>query len=165
MSHKFLALTAAVCLFATPAFAAEDEAALLAKSLCAKPDQTIFTCANKDVTVSICKENDKYGLYSGTKEKPETLMMADPSMVQFGTLMYAGGGGNYLRFDEGTKLFYAYSASGKGWEQAGLDTLATDGAKTSSIVCDYKTAAQSDFFGNLGLKENETEGFEIDVVE
>lgn len=99
-------------------------AVLAADSHCTAEEDTVFSCDLGKKVVSVCASkpltaNSGYLQYRyGTLGKPELLFPSasvSPKIVtQARTLMFAGGGGAYLRFNNGSTSYIVYSAIGQG---------------------------------------------------
>jgi hypothetical protein len=105
--------------------------ALKVTSHCATEEKVIFSCATTNAKViSLCSSSpltssNGYLQYRfGPADKPELVYpatRAHPSKYfQLGTLLYSGGGGEFLKFRNGEYTYIVFSAIGKGWEKAGV---------------------------------------------
>jgi hypothetical protein len=115
------ALIAMFCTLSASAYAAP--------ALCLNDEQDIFSChtATKKI-ISVCASKDLapdhgYLQYRfGLPDKVEVAVPADRSVspansALSGTLVFSGGGGDYLRFKAGDYDYVVYTAIGKGWER------------------------------------------------
>jgi hypothetical protein len=100
-------------------------------SHCMPEEKVIFSCdtANAKV-ISLCSSStltssDGYLQYRfGPAGKPEFVYPATREhpgkYFQLGTLMYSGGGGEFLKFRNGEYTYIVFDGIGKGWEKAGV---------------------------------------------
>lgn len=112
---------------------------------CKSGEQLVFGCntgANRNV--SVCASPDlspTTGMleYRFTRKGKIELVVPSASssaadwrtQVKAGQVMYAGGGGAYLRFEENLHGYVVYSATGRGWGQKhGLMVVAPNGKQT-----------------------------------
>jgi hypothetical protein len=117
--------------------AAPATASPAAKSLCTDQEQTVFACPtdqNKQIAVCAAKDDvlqsmSGYMQYRfGTAAKVELSLPADSdantfaSITEHSNLMFAGGGGHYIRFSasDGKTSYVVYSAIGEGFDEAGV---------------------------------------------
>jgi hypothetical protein len=170
----------AVCLLllaAGPSQAlAQKEAA--AASHCTVDETIIFACpVDNQRLLSVCVSQE-YGpdsgyvqYRSGPAGKAETVVPAEKAVpsraAQSGTWMFSGGGGAYLRFEEGGISSHVYTAIGR-WgdngetvERAGA-WVEKDGKVVSDIRCKGSAVSElgPEFFEKAGLPEVESE-FEL----
>lgn len=81
------------------------------------------------------------------------------SQVASRSLMFSGGGGAYLRFNNQTYAYVVYTATGRGWgEKTGLFVL-KDGQTVSKLPCTGKHESQ------LGVELFEQAGIAQDADE
>lgn len=75
------------------------------------------------------------------------------SYVQARTLMFAGGGGGYLRFVNGAHHYIVYSAIGKGWGAKDGVAVEKNGQLVANLECrDVPVSELSEeFFNRAGL--------------
>ncbi|MFO1350086.1 MAG: hypothetical protein U1F68_05155 [Gammaproteobacteria bacterium] len=118
-------------------------------------EQVIFTCmTSKTKAVSLCASNsltatDGYLQYrfGVLGEDPELVYPAKPehpaSHFRSGTLAFSGGGGAYLRFDNGAYTYTVFTGIGKGWEKQGV--VVEKGSKRVAYL-----ACKGDWMSELG---------------
>ena len=117
--NAFAYLGSLVTLISLPVGAAE--------SLCQEQEQIIFSCSLDKKMVSVCASTD-FSSSSGYLQyrfgQKNALELAFPALtesvrshphIQARTLLFAGGGGGYLRFITGNYNYIVYTAIGKGW--------------------------------------------------
>ena len=132
------------------------------RSLCVADETIVFSCALKrQRVVSVCASrglsaNDGYVQYRlGTPSKLEIAVpmaaansLVEPltwrSAVRSHSVMYAGGGGSYLRFNEARYSYVTYAATGRGWiEKQGIMVL-----KDEKLLAVHKCAGK--FTSSMG---------------
>jgi len=144
-------------------------------SHCFHNESVIFSCntaANK--VISICSSPTlgyesgylqyRYGsigsfpeyVYPSNHEKASKFFYS-------GNLTYAGGGGSYLKFVNGTYNYVIYAGIGRGWEQQGL-VIKDRQHEISRMSCQgaWKSAIGPQLFGQARLTRDSA-GFEIPV--
>ena len=142
-----------------------------AESHCHPHEQIIFSCSLGKKTVSVCASNDfsansGYLQYRfGQQSTPElvfpVLTESTPvsQFVQARTLMFAGGGGGYLRFINGPYNYIVYTAIGKGW--GAKDGVAVE--KNNQLIVNLEcrdvpiTKLSEEFFTHAGLLIDQNE--------
>ena len=149
-----------------------------AASHCAVDETLVFACPVDDQRLlSVCASRE-YGPDSGylqyrfgLADKAEIVVPAEkvkPSRAaQSGMWIFSGGGGAYLRFEEGGTSYHVYTAigrwgnSGKTAERAGA-WVEKDGKVLSDIRCKGPATSElgPEFFEKAGLPEVESE-FEL----
>ena len=157
--------------FTLAVFSAQLHAGDVNKSLCKAGEAVVFSCNTGKKLISVCASenlaaNAGYVQYRfGTKEKLE-LSFPDnefhPGLYATGgNLMYSGGGGAYMRFNNGAYSYVVYSGIGKGWEKQGV-AVEKNGKLLSNIPCKEPSVEGfgSEFFTTNGIPED-TVGFEI----
>ena len=121
--------------------------------------------------VSVCASNDfsassGYLQYRfGAKGAPELvfpdLTKATPvtSYVQARALMFAGGGGGYLRFINGQHHYIVYTAIGKGWGERDGVAVEENGQRIANLECrDVPLSKLSEeFFSHANLPADRDE--------
>lgn len=146
-----------------------------AESHCQGEEQVIFSCSLGEKTVSVCASND-FSASSGYLQyrfgplgMPELTFPAvnDASVpvvqfIQARTLIFAGGGGGYLRFINGEYHYIVYTAIGKGWGTK--DGIAVE--RSHQVIANLKcqdvpvSKISAEFFTRAGLSIDQNE-FEI----
>ena len=141
------------------------------ESYCSAQEQIVFSCSLGKKMVSVCASNDfsansGYLQYRfGLKGAPELvfpgLTKAAPaaSYVQARTLMFAGGGGGYLRFINGPHHYIVYTAIGKGWGERDGVAVEKNGQRIANLGCrDVPLSKLSEeFFSHASLPADRDE--------
>lgn len=157
-------------LLAVPAWAAESH--------CRAQEHIIFSCSVGKKTVSVCASADLsattgYLQYRFGPKGALELVFPDmtqastaASYVQARTLMFAGGGGGYLRFINGAHQYIVYSAIGKGWGPKDGVAVERNGQLVVNLECrDVPLSELSEeFFNRAGLPADRHE-FQIPVLD
>lgn len=145
--------------------------ALAADSLCTKAEETVFSCNLDHKVVSVCASKplttqSGYLQYRfGAVAKPELTFpktnVLPKSVIQARTLMFAGGGGAYLRFNSGATSYIVYSAIGKWGTKDGI-AVERQGKTVAHFECkDVPVSEMGEaFFTRVGLVEDPQE-FEL----
>jgi hypothetical protein len=135
-----------------------------ADSHCSDQEQIVFSCSLGKKIVSVCASaeltpSSGYLQYRfGAKSALELILPASRDSNQkktilANTLMFAGGGGGYLRFMNGRYQYVVYTAIGRGWgTKEGV--LVKKGAKQiANLKCQDIPTSQlgNDFFRRAGL--------------
>ncbi len=154
------------CLFALtalPVWATE--------SLCHEREQIIFSCSLGKKMVSVCASND-FSASSGYLQyrfgKGGVLELAFPNLtesaqasqfVQARTLMFAGGGGGYLRFINGPYHYIVYTAIGKDWGAKDGVAVEKNNQLIANLECQDIPASKlnEEFFTYAGLSADQNE--------
>ncbi|MDP1549543.1 MAG: hypothetical protein Q8L97_05210 [Nitrosomonas sp.] len=142
-----------------------------AESLCNTQEQIIFSCSLGKKMVSVCASND-FSANSGYLQyrfgQKDALELAFPNLtesapaaqsVQARTLMFAGGGGGYLRFINGQHHYIVYTAIGKGW--GAKDGVAVE--KNNQLIANLEcqdipvSKLSEEFFTHAGLSADQNE--------
>lgn len=148
---------------AVPAWAAESH--------CRAEERIIFSCSLGKKTVSVCASAELsatsgYLQYRfGPKDALELVFpdvtQATPaaSYVQARTLIFAGGGGGYLRFINGQHHYIVYTAIGKGWGAKDGVAVEKNNQLIASLECrDVPVSKLSEaFFSQAGLSADQNE--------
>ena len=148
------------------------------ESLCNAQEQVIFSCSLDKKTVSVCASND-FSANSGYLQyrfgQKDALELAFPNLtesalasqsVQARTLMFAGGGGGYLRFINGQHHYIVYTAIGKGW--GAKDGVAVE--KNNQLIANLEcqdipvSKLSEEFFTHAGLSADQNE-FQIPGID
>ena len=144
-------------------------------SLCSSDEQVVFSCATtQKKVVSICASSDltatagylQYRIgtpgktpeltFPSAKERPK-------ARFQSGTLMFSGGGGAYLTFNNDAYNYSIFTGIGKGWEKEGV-VVKKDGRQVSYLQCQNPWTSQlgPDWFAKVGIPIDPNAGdFEI----
>jgi hypothetical protein len=158
-------------LFILVAVGAQVYADDIKKSLCNTGEAVVFSCSTGKKIISVCASenlsaNSGYVHYRfGAKEKIELSFpdnQSHPSLyVTSGNLMYSGGGGAYMRFNNGAYSYVVYSGMGKGWDKEGV-AVEKNGKLLSNIVCKDTSVGVfgSEFFTANGIPDDKN-GFDI----
>lgn len=141
--------------------------------LCQPSEAVVFSCPVKGQrTVSVCaskplSSTEGYLQYRfGKGDKSEITLPKDASSVAnwrkevtSRSLMFAGGGGAYLRFNNQAYAYVVYTAIGRGWgEKQGLFVL-KDGQMIANLKCAGKHQTQMGLalFEQAGIAEDAEE--------
>lgn len=115
-------------------------------SLCTPDEKVVFTCqTTKAKLVSLCgmgivEGEAGYLQYRiGAAGKPPemvhpTARLQPKEGFQYGTLLYASAGGAFVQFTKGSFKYVTYSASGKGWDKAGV-SVTQAGKPIAEVFC------------------------------
>ena len=141
------------------------------ESLCNAQEQVIFSCSLDKKTVSVCASND-FSANSGYLQyrfgQKDALELAFPNLtesapasqsVQARTLMFAGGGGGYLRFINGQHQYIVYTAIGKGWGAKDGVAVEKNNQLIANLECqDIPVSKLNEaFFTHAGLSADQNE--------
>ena len=100
---------------------------------CRSEEKVIFTCALKNQKkLSVCGD-EKTKKIEYRFGRPKKIEMALPAM-NFGSIMYSGGGGSYIRFKKDATEYLVYSSFVKGSEDSGVN-IKKDGKLIAEISC------------------------------
>jgi hypothetical protein len=123
----------------------------------------ISVCASKDLAADRGYLQYRFGL----PDKVEVAVPADRSVAPAnsalsGTLVFSGGGGDYLRFKAGDYDYVVYTAIGKGWGEKDGVAIEKNGKRLSHVSCKDEPVSKLgvDFYGKAGLKED-TSDFDL----
>ncbi|MEY3881179.1 MAG: hypothetical protein RIQ94_1975 [Pseudomonadota bacterium] len=166
MRYLATRLTGLIYLFSSAAIATESH--------CNAQEQVVFSCSTGTKLVSVCASKDLsatrgYLQYRfGVSSKPELLFPSSTQTIlprtniQARTLMFAGGGGGYLRFINGHYNYIVYSAIGQGWGAKDGIAVEKDGKVMANLLCKEVPVSilSEDFFGKAGLSNDQKE-FEL----
>ena len=148
------------------------------ESLCNVQEQVIFSCSIDKKTVSVCASND-FSANSGYLQyrfgQKGALELAFPDLtesaptsqsIQARTLMFAGGGGGYLRFINGLHHYIVYTAIGKGWGVKDGVAVEKNNQLIANLECqDIPVSMLSEaFFTHAGLSADQDE-FQIPGID
>ena len=146
-------------------------AAAKAESHCQKPEQIIFSCSLGKKIVSVCASHDfssSNGYLQYRFGEKDALELAFPPLIasiqsspyiQARTLIFAGGGGAYLRFIKEQYHYVVYTAIGKGW--GAKDGVAVE--KNSQLITHLEcqdipvSKLNEEFFSRAGLSVDQDE--------
>jgi len=145
--------------------------AYAAATLCSSAEEDVFSChtaTNKIISVCASKDlaSDRgYLQYRfGLPDKVEVAVPADRSVAPAnsalsGTLVFSGGGGDYLRFKAGEYDYVVYTAIGKGWGEKDGVAIEKNGKRLSHVSCKDEPVSKLgfDFYGKAGLKTDESD--------
>jgi hypothetical protein len=140
------------------------------KSLCSKNEQIVFSCSLGKKTLSVCASSNisptsgylQYRLGKKNKAEiafPDSSKIADRKLIQARTLMFAGGGGAYLRFINGSFNYVVFTAIGRGWGTKDGVSVLKNGKPIANLMCqDVPVSLMGDdFFTRAGLGTDDTE--------
>jgi hypothetical protein len=156
---RICSLVLNLCAFSASAYAAP--------SLCLADEAKIFSCAAGKKIISVCSSKDLaadrgYLQYRfGSSGKVELTIPADRSVLPrnsalSGTLVFSGGGGDYLRFQAGEYQYVVYTAIGKGWGEKDGVAIEKDGKRRAHVSCTDEPESQlgAAFYTKAGLKQD-----------
>jgi hypothetical protein len=129
MNYRILTLVS--LLVSTPAFCQEGP------SLCTRAEKPVFSCSTGKKIISVCQVRDGLQYRFGPAAKPELVWpdnISRTDLIRQGSLLFASGGGTYLRFTHGQTDYVVYSASGRGWEAQGV-AVERQGKLIANIKC------------------------------
>ncbi|WP_295623965.1 hypothetical protein [uncultured Nitrosomonas sp.] len=146
-----------------------------AESHCQEQEQVIFSCSLGEKTVSVCASNDfsansgylqyRFGPLDMLELSFPTVNDASAPATQFiqaRSLMFAGGGGGYLRFINGWYHYIVYTAIGKGWGTKDGVAVQRKHQLIANLECQDVPVSEisTEFFTRAGLSIDRNE-FEI----
>lgn len=143
--------TAAV---ATPALSTAVRPKVPVDSHCAKGETIVFACAAGKKLISVCGTAGGLQYRFGPKGASELNWPDNPAqknLVTHGSIMLAGGGGDYLRFTKGQTAYIIYSASTKSADKEGV-AVEKDGKVIANVACSQP--ATSDLSGGAARAAN-----------
>jgi hypothetical protein len=141
-------LLAAITLssFSPPAQTGDHKPAPKVPSHCSAQEKVIFSCStSKSKVVSLCASAG-LDAASGYMQYRFGAVGAQPEFVypqaqehpkdhfKSGTLMYSGGGGAYLEFNNGEYKYVLFTGIGKGWEREGV-VVSKSGKQAALLEC------------------------------
>lgn len=133
-------------------------------SHCSGQEKVIFSCkTSKTKTVSLCASpvlnatsgylQYRFGVVGSKPEfvYPET-QEHPKDHFQSGTLMYSGGGGAYLEFNNGEYNYVVFTGIGKGWEKEGVE-VSKAGKQIAVLEChgQWDSEIGPDFFDRAAI--------------
>jgi len=119
-----------------------------ADSHCTKSEATVFACTAGKKLISVCAAAGALQYRFGPKGAPELSWpdnSAQKNLVVHGSIMLAGGGGDYLRFTKGKTDYIVYSASTKSVDKEGV-VVEQGGKMLANVACTQ--AAATDLGGS-----------------
>jgi hypothetical protein len=142
-----------------------------AESHCRAQERIVFSCSLGKKTVSVCASADlsatsgylqyRFGPKGAFELAFPDLTKATPaaSHVQARTLMFAGGGGGYLRFVNGAHHYIVYTAIGKGWGTKDGVAVEKNGQLVTNLECRDVPVSElgEEFFNRTGLPVDQYE--------
>ena len=149
-----------------------------AVSLCGQDEAVMFTCpvaGNKVLSVCSSKVAStdtgflqyRYGKAGKTEISLPAAKTAPSKSAQGGTLAFSGGGGAYLRFQNGSTDYYVYTAIGKWGKNGKTATKAgvaveSKGKLKTNIRCTAPETSElgPDMFEKMGVPED-TSDFDL----
>jgi hypothetical protein len=153
------ALIALFCTLSSSAYAAS--------TLCMSDETNLFSCTAGKKVISVCASKDLaadrgYLQYRfGTPGKVEATVPADRSVppkssALAGTLVFSGGGGDYLRFKAGDYEYVVYTAIGKGWGEKDGVAIEKSGKRLTHVSCTDEPVSKLgvDLSTKAGLKRD-----------
>lgn len=142
-----------------------------AAGLCVPGEEPVFACPVGRQTLSVCAQapagapavltyrfgrRSAIGLAITATVAPSA---PEGARVSARTLMFAGGGGAYLRFVHGEHHYVVYSAIGRGWGQKQGVSVQRGGKALAVRRCTAKAVSTlgPDLFQRLGVTEDPQE--------
>jgi hypothetical protein len=138
---------------------------------CQAQEQIIFSCSFGKKIVSVCASSD-FSVSNGYMQYrfgprgalelvfPALTETADSArFIQARTMMFAGGGGGYLRFINGNYHYIVYTAIGKGWGAKDGVAIEKDQQLMANLACQDVPISKlsEEFFTHAGLPIDQTE--------
>lgn len=127
---------------------------------CGAGKKVISVCASKDIAPDHGYLQYRYG----TPGKIEMTVPADKSApaaktVIAGSLMFSGGGGDYLRFKAGDYEYIVYTAIGRGWGEKDGVAIEHNGKRRGHVSCTDEPDSKlgTSFYTKAGLAEDKPE--------
>lgn len=140
-------------------------------TLCVAKEKIVFSCSTGKKIISVCSSENLsseagYVQYRyGTKTMTELIFPVQKNhpkdFTKAGNLAFSGGGGSYMRLNNGAYSYIVYSGIGKDWEKDGL-VVEKSGETLSNIPCKSSVVSNIgvDFYEKNAVPEDEA-GFEI----
>lgn len=140
-------------------------------TLCIAQEKIVFSCGTGKKVISVCSSENLspdtgYVQYRyGTKTMTELIFPEQKNHPKdFATgdnLTFSGGGGSYMRLNNGAYSYIVYSAIGKNWGKDGL-VVEKSGETLSNIPCESSVVSNIgvDFYEKNAVPKDEA-GFEI----
>lgn len=139
---------------------------------CLPPQRALFSCSTGSKTVSVCGSPD-LSANSGSLQyrfgSPQAVELAYPpagadwrKLTRAGTLIYSGGGGAFLAFDNRPFRYIVYTAVGRGWGSKAGVVVEKDRKRIASLACKGEVTSElgPDLFSMAGIAEFD-ENFEL----
>lgn len=166
--RRFALIHLAALALAGPALAAPP-------SLCAKGEAVAFTCSTGTRILSVCETEGGRGLQYryGTPAKLDLAFpppgTAPAKVFHSGTMMYSGGGGAWLGFDNGAFGYTVFTAIGRWGPNETAKSVAgvavtKDDADVADIACKTPETSElgPDLFARYGLvTDDPADSFDI----
>ena len=115
------------------------------ESHCTTSEKTVFNCKAGKKIISVCGVGGELQYRYGRFGSPELRLPTTPgeaSLVSYGTIMLAGGGGDYLRFVNGKTDYIVYSASIKGGADKEGVAVEKNGKLLANAACSSPAASE-----------------------
>jgi len=117
-----------------------------ATTLCLSDESSLFSCRAGTKVISVCGSKDlapdrghlqyRFGSPNNVELTiPPDHLVPPASSALAGTLMFSGGGGDYLRFKAEGYEYVVYTAIGKGWGEKDGVAIIKDGKRLAHISC------------------------------
>jgi hypothetical protein len=158
-------LAVIVALLPLPVLAAEAAG-------CLPPQQTLFSCSTGNKSVSICG-SPNLSAGSGSLQyrfgSPARLELSYPptdadwrQFTRAGTLMFSGGGGAFLAFENTPFRYVVYTAAGRGWGSKAGVIVEKNRKRIASLACKGEVMSRlgPDLYSTAGIAESD-ENFEL----
>jgi len=150
----------------------------MAESLCQMQEQIVFSCRLGQKQVSVCSSDrltaDQGYLQFRLGDKSAFDLVFPPLQdasllsrnVLGRSLVFAGGGGGYLRFVDGDDHYIVYTATGRGWGIKDGVAFESKGNLLSHMECQDIPVSQisEDFLQRSGIRMDQNE-FEIPGID
>jgi hypothetical protein len=141
--------------------------AVAADSLCSGQETRVFNCAAGSKIVSVCASTTltksagylqyRFGSKTAAEVQIPAAQTHPDTSIKAGNLMFAGGGGAYLRFANGGYEYVVYTAIGKGWGTKEGVAVQKGGKPVANIKCSKLAESKlgAEFFEQAGLASDE----------
>jgi hypothetical protein len=144
--------------------------ALSADTFCRAQEQTVFSCTLGQNIVSVCASDDlsptrgylqyRFGPKNSTAfSLPASTQSSSRAWIRARSLMFAGGGGGYIRFFHGRYQYIVYSAIGRDWGTKDGVAVEKDGKLLRHFTCQDVPVSKlgEKLFTQAGLAEDQVE--------
>ena len=139
---------------------------------CLPPERTLFSCNTGNKTVAVCG-SPGLSTSSGSLQyrfgSPSAGGLSYPptgadwrKLTRAGTLIFSGGGGAFLAFDNTPFRYIVYTAVGRGWGSKAGVVVEKDRKSIASLACKGEVMSElgPDLFSTAGIAESD-ESFEL----
>lgn len=120
---------------------------------CTSDEQTIFTCKlKKQKELSVCYKDKKLEYRFGKSKSVElTLPKRPEDKVTWNTVMYSGGGGAYVRFENENVSYVVFSKILKGGDESAGVIVFKDKKKAAELICENEGIVNSNALEKSGV--------------